>query len=187
MHWSERVEKEAVWLSGKLPYTDVAEAMGRMMDQQLSRSSIWARCQGRGQALRVHEEKERAQANALPSLWEKWSPFLNRKRIRMGAAMDGAMVHVRDEGWKELKVGGIFEVGVQMVKDKKNGGWEKIPQAQANSYVAHLGGPAYFGELMWSEAQRRHWDLALDTQIIGDGAAWIWNLANLHFGDSIQV
>ena len=105
----------------------------------------------------------------------------------MGAAMDGAMVHIREEGWKELKVGSLFEVGVQAVKDKETGAWTTVPQAQHNSYVAHLGGPAHFGELMWAEAQRRRWDLALDTQVVGDGAAWIWNLTNLHFGESHQV
>jgi hypothetical protein len=28
----------------------------------------------------------------------------------MGVAMDGLMVHIRQEGWKELKAGAVFEL-----------------------------------------------------------------------------
>jgi hypothetical protein len=33
----------------------------------------------------------------------------------------------------------------------------------------------------------RGWEQAVDTQVIGDGAPWIWNLAAEHFYDSQQV
>ena len=105
----------------------------------------------------------------------------------MGVAMDGTMVHVREEGWKELKIGCLFELGSEIAKDEHSG--EKIEQATAErtSYVAHLGGPKPFGEQLWAEARRRKWDVAPDTQVLGDGATWIWNQAAHHFGDSHQV
>ena len=40
---------------------------------------------------------------------------------------------------------------------------------------------------MWAEAQARGWERARDTQVVGDGAPWIWNLAGDHFYDSRQV
>jgi hypothetical protein len=51
------------------------------------------------------------------------------------------MIHVREEGWKELKVGTIFEVAVQPTVDERSN--EQLERAHAvnNSYVAHLGGP----------------------------------------------
>ena len=56
-----------------------------------------------------------------------------------------------------------------------------------NTYVAHLGGPDAFGEMVWAEAARRGWEGAIDTEAVGDGALWIWNLVADHFYDSHQV
>ncbi|MBN1220900.1 MAG: hypothetical protein JXM69_18400, partial [Anaerolineae bacterium] len=53
--------------------------------------------------------------------------------------------------------------------------------------VAHLGEPQPFGQIMWAEAKARGWEQFYDTQIIGDGAPWIWNLAGEHFFDSRQT
>lgn len=41
--------------------------------------------------------------------------------------------------------------------------------------------------MAWAEAQRRGWEQAADTEVLGDGAPWIWNLAADHFYDSHQV
>ena len=43
------------------------------------------------------------------------------------------------------------------------------------------------GEQLWTEARRRGWEQAQDTEGIGDGAVWIWNQVNLHFGASRQL
>ena len=179
--------REMVWLSGKLPYGDVEEVMARMGHMYCSKSSIWRRCQVWGGRMKELEEQRGVQAMALPTLWMVWPQVPAEERKRMGVSMDGTMVHVREEGWKELKVGCIHEIGVERLWDKALG--ETITQACAreNSYIAHLGGPGEFGQLLWSEARRRGWETALDSQVIGDGASWIWNLAALHFGESHQV
>jgi len=31
--------------------------------------------------------------------------------------MDGTMIHIRSEGWKELKVGSVFEIGTRIMID----------------------------------------------------------------------
>jgi len=53
--------------------------------------------------------------------------------------------------------------------------------------VSHLGGPEEFGRKLWTEAERRQWTRALETQVVTDGATWIWNLVQDHFRDSHQV
>jgi len=40
---------------------------------------------------------------------------------------------------------------------------------------------------MWAEAKRRGWEQAVDKEVVGDGAPWIWNLAQEHFYDGQQV
>ncbi len=105
----------------------------------------------------------------------------------MGVSMDGAMVYVLEEGWKELKAGTVFTVEEITVLDKQTLEEEGVGRAREVSYVAHLGGPEVFGKRLWAEAQHRQWTQAVDTQVVADGAAWIWNLATEHFYDSQQV
>ena len=40
---------------------------------------------------------------------------------RMGAAMDGTMINIHKEGWKELKVGTVFKIAVWPTKDDQTG------------------------------------------------------------------
>ena len=64
---------------------------------------------------------------------------------------------------------------------------DRSGHARKTSYVSYLGGPKEFGQKMWTEAKRRGWQHALDTQVVGDGAVWIWNLAGDYFYDANQV
>lgn len=186
-HWSEGIAKEAVWLSGVVGSYEEAEAvMSRVGHIEMSDSTIWRRVERWGQKFAEVEEQRRQQATRLPKRLELLRPSQQREG-RMGAAMDGAMVHLLEEGWKELKVGCVFEIEVRPTFDKDRKEWVDLGQAINNSYVAHLGGPERFGQLMWSEAQRRGWEQHFETQVIGDGAPWIWNLADQHFFDSRQT
>jgi hypothetical protein len=50
-----------------------------------------------------------------------------------------------------------------------------------------LGGPEIFGQKVWAEAKHRQWSTAQDTQVVADGAPWIWNLVREYFYDSVQI
>jgi hypothetical protein len=106
---------------------------------------------------------------------------------RMGASMDGAMINIRDEGWKETKVGCVYEIETRRDKDPVTKEETERSCAAESSHVAHLGGPEVFGQTLWAEARRRGWTTAWETQIMGDGAKWIWNLADEHFYSSYQT
>ena len=47
--------------------------------------------------------------------------------------------------------------------------------------------PAPFARRILREAQRRGFDTAERRVILGDGAPWIWNFADEHFSDAIQI
>ena len=184
--WSEAVARQAVWLSGLMPY-EQAEAVLREIGQvNISRCSIWRRGAVWGVKFQAQEEAERAQANALP---EKWAPPSQAVEAggRMGVAMDGVMVHVRQEGWKELKVGAVFDLEVRLGRDEHTHEPVQMAHAVRNSYAAHLGGPEVFGERLFAEACRRGWDQAHETQVVADASAWIWNQVGLHFSSSRQL
>jgi len=107
--------------------------------------------------------------------------------LALAASLIGMMLNVRQEGWKELKVGAVFEIEVRLAKDTHTREPVEMAHAVRNSYVAHLGGPDIFGEMVFAEARGRGWEQAQDTQVVADGAVWIWNQAALHFGASRQL
>jgi Uncharacterised protein family (UPF0236) len=180
------VARQAVWLSGLVPFEQAERILHEIGQVNISRCSIWRRSQAWGAKFKGREDTERAQANAVPEKWQPPSRAVEPDR-RMGVAMDGMMVHVRQEGWKELKVGTVFDIAVRLGKDAHTREPVQMAHAVHNSYTAHLGGPEVFGEMVFAEARRRGWEQAQDTQVVGDGASWIWNQADLHFGRSHQL
>ena len=185
-HWSEQIAKHCVWLSALVEFADAAEIFARIGHLPVSTSSVWRRVKvwgARGLAL---EKAQRAVATALPPRAEIVAGEV-RQSIDLGVALDGAKVNIRQEGWKELKVGCVFEIQVKPTRDPQTGDWIDLAHATHNSYVAHLGGPEVFGQTLWAEARRRDWTGARDTIALGDGAPWIWNLVKDHFYDSRQA
>jgi hypothetical protein len=185
-HLSQDVVRQAIWLAGLVPYQQAEAILAEIGQVALSATSIWRRLQHFGSQFAALEEAERSQATALP---EKWQPPSRAEQSdqRMGVAMDGFMVHVRDEGWKEMKLGAVFALALRQERDERTGQVGPVAHATNVSYAAHLGGPEVLGELVFSEARRRGWEHAQDTQVIGDGAVWIWNQAAEHFGQSRQL
>lgn len=185
-HLTPDVARQAVWLAGLVPYRQAEAILAEIGQITLPATSIWRRVQQSGSQFAALEEAERAQATALP---EKWDPPSRAEKSdqRLGVAMDGFMVHLRAEGWKEMKLGAVFELALREKRDKHTGECGLAAHAVNVSYAAHLGGPDIFGELVFTEARRRGWEQAQDTQVIGDGAVWIWNQAAVHFGKSRQL
>lgn len=186
-HWSEGVVCDAVWVSGLVSsFEHAQEVLTRIGRIDLATTSAWRQVQVWGAKFGAVLAGERQQANAMPEMWDPPSRAEQTDQ-RMGVSMDGTMIHIREEGWKELKVGAAFDVAVRPTIDPHTKEVLELAHAVNNSYVAHLGGPEVFGEQLWAEARRRHWEQAQDTQAVGDGAVWIWNQVNLHFSESHQL
>ena len=186
VHWSEQVAKLCVWLSGLLDYAQAAEVLEKVGQVAISTSSVWRQANHWGEQISRHEQMQRAVATALPGR-ETIVPGEAPIEKRLGASMDGTMVLVRKEGWKELKTGCVFEIDLRPTQDQETGEWVDLAHAVHNKYVAHLGGPEVFGQALWTEARQRQWSQASETIVVADGAAWIWNLVGEHFYDSVQA
>ena len=178
--------KYAVWLSGLVTYAEAATILNTIGEIPISVSSIWRRVGVWGPKCQALETTQRAVSMATLTR-EELNQTNELTMQDLGAAMDGGMVHIREEGWKELKVGCVFAIQQQPTRDTHTGEIVDLAHAVANTYVAHLGGPAIFGEAVWAEARQRHWMQARETVVLGDGAAWIWNLAADKFFTSRQV
>jgi hypothetical protein len=183
--WSEGLRKLAVWLDGLLTFERAENVLAQVGQMLMSDTTAWRQVQRSGaQALAV-EAVQRAAASALPER-QRIVPGEVATQERLAATMDGAMIHIRGEGWKELKVGGIGKIRLGPTKDPVTGEMLELAHTIENTYVAHLGGPVVFGQQLWAEAYARRWSQAADSVVLGDGAPWIWNLASEHCYDSRQ-
>lgn len=183
--WREGLEREAVLLSAAVPSFTLAQALLQRLGQiTISEPSLWRCTQAAGRRFPAVEEAARVRANALPEQWEPPSRAVVADQ-RMGVAMDGATMNIREEGWKDMKIGVVFDIAVRPTTDQVTGECVNMAQAVNNSYVAHLGGPEVLGEKTWTEARHQGWAQA--TLVLGAGAPWIWNQAALHFGQSQQA
>lgn len=178
--------KQAVWLSGLLDFEQAAEVLEKVAQVSIGSKTVWRLAQRWGERASTVEAIQRAAANAAPDR-QHIVPGETLGEARLAVALDGGMVNLRQEGWKELKVGCLGQIELQPTRDKATGDVLDLAHTVENTYVAHLGGPEVFGQHLWAEAQARHWTQAAETVALGDGATWIWNLVGHHFYDSQQV
>ena len=102
----------------------------------------------------------------------------------MAVSMDGVMVNVREEGWKEVKVAAISAVESEVVGQEG-----KDPEVHLNqhSYRAGLWEAATFANQQWAEACRRGLEKAQQVVSINDGAAWIWGIILMCYVPCIEI
>lgn len=82
---------------------------------------------------------------------------------------------------REVKLGCVF---TQTTTDEDG---RPIRDPDSTSYVAALETAEEFGLRLYTEAWRRGWSGARQKAVLGDGAVWIWNLAEQHFPGAIQI
>lgn len=185
-HWSERVAQQAVWLYGQVEDDLAEQILQKIGGLSISDTSIWRRAQKWGEQIRVVENARTKAVVGLPQRGQIIRGSVPHERS-MGGAMDGGMIYIRGEKWKEFKVGTFFAIEQQLAYDPVTQSKEWQAHAVQNSYVAVLGGPEAFGRMVWAEAVRREFPEAGDSVILGDAAAWIWNLCGEHFSSSRQL
>ena len=183
---SEGIAKLAVWLCGHVTAEVAEQILNQIGGVVCSDTSIWRRVEKWGEKIKALEAVRQAAANALPARGSVVSGVRQLSKD-MGTSMDGIKINVRKEGWKELKVGCVFDIEVRPELDAKTEEVVEHAHAVNNSYTAYLGEPTPFGRALWAEACRREMPHARDSVVLGDGAPWIWNLAGEHFASSHQV
>ena len=82
---------------------------------------------------------------------------------------------------REVKLGGIF---TQTTTDEKG---RPIRDEASTTYVGAIETAEWFGRRLYTEAWERGWNRAKKKVVLGDGAEWIWNIADQHFPGAIQI
>jgi len=82
---------------------------------------------------------------------------------------------------REVKLGCVF---TQTTVDEKGC---PVRDEGSTSYTGAIETAEKFGSRIYTEAVRRDLDRAEKVCVIGDGAPWIWNIADEHFYGAIQI
>lgn len=99
-------------------------------------------------------------------------------------SMDGVLAHLHERGWSEIKVGCCYQTHTR--RSRKHPDRLEI-RAERTSYVSALQEAREFGWQLWREAVRRGALEADEVVVVGDGAHWIWNIAETHFPRATQI
>lgn len=176
--FSTELSKQVVWVSGQVPFADASALLQRLAQVWVAPTTIWEQVQRHGQRLQTALERQRAQVGLERTRWQHWryEPMMYRS-----ISLDGGMVHLRGEGWKEMKVGMVSGI-------EPRWGDEQAPvKLVGMDYTAVIGEVDRFRPALWALAVQHGVPYAGRTAVTADGAAWIWHLVPDLFPCSVQI
>ncbi len=182
--YSPERARQLVWVSGLLPYAEAAQVFERIGHRTIPASSLWRQTQQRGQRMKQHLDR---QAERVAPERVVLPPPGRDHAQRKGLSLDGGKLHIRGEGWKEFKVGTVYDVELRRESDPETG--DEVEQAQGvnMAYLGVLGSADAFGRAFWALAVAHDIPQAADRSVTADGAEWIWNLVADYFPQSVQI
>ncbi|MEP7284416.1 MAG: hypothetical protein ABI947_01450 [Chloroflexota bacterium] len=174
--YSRGLAEQMVWLSGLLTFGhEVLARIGRCVS-----SSVWRRVQVEGARLVTTAQHEQNQVS--PERLQLGAASADPDRTT-GVSMDGG----RGEGWKEVKVGAVYDVALRLEKDERSGEYVDMAHAQDTAHTAVLEDGTTFQPALWSLAVQHEVPTARQSCVTADGAQWIWNLSADLFPDTSQI
>lgn len=165
---TQRIQNLMCLLGQSKVYEEASEVFSELMDIDISGMQIQRVCNHYGQTLNGLINK-----NAEESIMELEKV---RQEDNIYVMVDGAMIYTKEEEWKEIKLGRIFN-SRDVVEIQK--GRSEITNS---IYVSHVGSvKEFFPKLEWHLVPYRK------KIVIGDGAKWIWNWVEDNYPGAIQI
>lgn len=175
--FSPCLRREVVWLAALLPYAQASEVLSRIGHLDVPVTTLWEHTQSVGADWLAQDPHEYVGVERT-----RWEPRDYQPTLRKSIGVDGGMVNIRDEGWKELKVGAIGTLTPP---------WELDVAHPARSHTLHytacLGSVADFAPVLWQLAVQQRVPYAGHVVVTADGAGWIWRLSTDLFPCSTQI
>jgi hypothetical protein len=166
--YSDGLQQEMVWLCSQVPYEHGRQIAQRVGGWSIPVGSLWNTTQRQGERLVRVLERQEARVSVERTAWETL-PYT--PEARQAVSMDGGMVNVRDEGWKELKVGLVADIPAVTVTAQQT-------QVHLTNmrYCGVVGDVVSFAAVFWALTVFNAIPYAGLVAVTADGAAWIWRL-----------
>ena len=103
-------------------------------------------------------------------------PVVKKETAGRQGKTDGQPAHTR-----EVKLGGVF------TQTTWDGEGYPIRDPDSTTYTGAIETAEEFGKRIYLEAWKRGWSRAEKKVVMGDGAEWIWHLAEPYFPGALQI
>ncbi len=185
--WSPETIKEAVRLGVDVASYERAAAEFRGLTKlPMSKSSLAELVEEYGERLVVIQADEAEAMVKAPERGEEivWRDMPEPDSDIMAVSLDGAMVHLREEGWKEVRVATVSAVKTVVLVERDE---EKEVHLTRHSYRAGLWEAKDFAKQQWAEGCRRGLEKAKQIVSVNDGAAWIWWIIAMCYAPCVEI
>ena len=165
-------------LGCQFSFAESAKMVKRLTLVEVSANRCRRSVQALGQLAAQEEEQTRHQVWEEPTLT---LPPVDKERLDpLYISADGVTVHTRENDWREHCVGAVYTAAHTSAHTTEI-------RSQKISYTTELGSRSHFGQQLWLEAHRRGLSQAQTVVFLGDGAAWLWQMAHDLFPEAIQI
>jgi len=159
----------------ELSFRPATERLAQLWGVVVGSREVEAVSEGIGRSLEAEQMAE------MEAAFEKGElPDVERTPPVVMVSMDGVKAPHRD-GHHETKVAAIGGADPALKKE------DEELRVEKRSYVTHTGDVGAFGRLAWMESYRQGVEEAQEVVVLGDGAAWIWALAEEHWPKAVHI
>ena len=172
------------------PFDHGRQQMKLLADLEVTTKAVERTAEAIGENVAAREQEEIQQAvqldlpmlvgEPIPILYVQMDgtgvPVVKKETLGRPGKTDGQPAHTR-----EVKLGCVF---TQTRWDKEG---YPIRDPDSTTYTGAIETAEEFGKRIYVEAWKRGWSRAEKKVVMGDGAEWIWNLAEQHFPGAVQI
>jgi hypothetical protein len=184
--WSRQTAEHALRLGVEIAsYARAAESFTALTGVGMSKSSLQRLVGEYGRGVVRAQAAEARSMVEVPKHEEEvmWREAVQPESEVMSVSSDGVLIHLREEGWKEVKTMSVSAVTSEVNPES---GEREVALTQ-HSCRAGLWDAATFTQHHWAEACRRGVDQARTVVCVSDGAAWIWAMVFQCFATRIEI
>jgi hypothetical protein len=172
------------------PFDHGRQQMKLLADLEVTTKAVERTAEAIGENIAAREQEEIQRAvqldlpmvlgQAVPILYIQMDgtgvPVVQKETVGRQGKTDGQPAHTR-----EVKLGCVF---TQTAWDQEG---YPIRDSDSTTYTGAIETAEEFGKRIYVEAWKRGWSRAEKKVVMGDGAEWIWNLADQHFPGAVQI
>jgi hypothetical protein len=188
--FSPGVRRMLAVVGQEAPFDHGRQQMKLLADLEVTTKAVERTAEAVGEDIAAREQEEIQRAvqldlpmvvgQSIPILYTQIDgtgvPVVKKETLGRSGKTEGQPAHTR-----EAKLGCSF---TQTTWDKEG---YAIRDPDSTTYVGAIETAEEFGKRIYLEAWKRGWSRAEKKVVMGDGAEWIWNIADQHFPGAIQI